>query len=55
MLDEIYYNVYIYKYFCCKCTYEFEREESFFNEPIKRCPNCLEYIERQVKLENNEK
>ena len=38
----------IYVYRCESCEYEFEKRQSFDEEPLKVCPECGEQIHRVI-------
>ena len=38
----------LYAYECDVCHYEFERQQSFTDEPVRICPNCGEPSARRL-------
>lgn len=38
----------LYAYECEVCHYEFERQQSFSEDPIRTCPNCGEPAARRL-------
>lgn len=37
-----------YQYNCAKCGHTFQKQQSFRDKPLKRCPKCRGTVERVI-------